>query len=83
MYDCILPVLFGLPPDAHNIPLWPGTARSQELSPIPNDWSIVAQQMACHNLPVTTVVVVVVGINAIDYSRVLGIWGECPPWGSF
>ncbi|GFX73054.1 transposable element Tcb1 transposase [Trichonephila clavipes] len=41
--------------DTKNVCLLPWTARSSDLSPIENVWSMVAEQLACHYTPITTV----------------------------
>ncbi|GIY67363.1 hypothetical protein CDAR_255061 [Caerostris darwini] len=52
MHDHMLPVLYG--PEKYFRQL-PSPARAPNLSPIENVWSMVAERLARHHTPVTTV----------------------------
>ncbi|GFT97158.1 hypothetical protein TNCV_3858191 [Trichonephila clavipes] len=41
--------------DTENVRLLPWTARSSDLSPTENVWSMVAKRLACYHTPVTTI----------------------------
>lgn len=56
--------------DTENVRLLPWPARSPDLSPIENVWSMVAEQLARHNTPVTT-------LDELWY-RVEAAWASVP-----